>query len=49
MSVTAELGETLVDQGNCHGAFAERSRAAFDGSASDVARSEQPGQIRFKR
>ncbi len=49
MSLAADFSEALVDQGNCHRPLAYRRCAAFDRAASDVARGEQPGQVRLER
>src|SRR5579862_9219725 len=49
MSLTTDLGETLVDQRYGHRPFANGGCAPFDRPASDVASGEQPGQIGLER
>ena len=49
MSLAADFSKALVDQGNCHRPLAYRRCTAFDRAAADVARGEQPGQVRLER
>jgi len=38
-----------MDQSNCHRTLADRSCAALDRPAADIASGEQPWQVRFER
>src|SRR6266852_3077204 len=47
--LSANLSEALMDQSNCHRTLADRSCAALDRPAADIASGEQPWQVRFER